>query len=624
MKLYDVVSYKLKTESILTEGWSTLTENQRTYLNTAERELWPLMEQLTKAFEAELTPAQIHSIFKGAEDHAMASGGHKSALGKAGQIAKLPIDIMRKLNAKVDELGRLAQNAGPVKDMDAKFQELKNKIGTDDGKIVQGIKAVSDWAKANPGKASLAVAILTAAAAFATGGAGGAAVGFLLRSTTGLLKGEKLSTAAGKAVKTAAIGALAGVAFKTIGDAVIGNIEASGQAAIDATADSAEAANVTAAMADAEAQFGDLEIFKNVQNVRLSGNINAFHYNYDVLLTGDDLAQYNSLRSAVQTAAKESGQFSDQGIIAAGKFHDFMWTIQNSPDQETARAAIAAIERAKYIGLSGAESNAWANDTMDLADFVAAAKTNIKGGAAAIQGGVQQAGELKAAAVKAGKPKVAKDSETPPTGESVDYETYLHQRLDELVPPKTAPAPTAPAPAPTAPAPTAPAKQSFGQRAKAGLGNLAGKAIGAIGRGAKELGNKVTLAKLTKAWKQLGSPTDTGSIINILGDTGLSNQEITAIGSTAKVDLGGGQATAKAEPAPAGTAGGGDTAQAGADPLNDLAKQIQASGQSDLVKLALQLSAAGVTKQQIMTADIHNEAELYESKLAVMLNQRLK
>ena len=168
MKLYDV-SYNLKTQNILTEGWSTLTENQRTYLSTAERELWPLMEQLTKAFEAELTPAQIHTIFKGAEDHAMASGGHKSVLGKAGQVAKLPIDLMKKVDAKIGELGRMAQNAGPVKDMDRKFEELKNKIGASDGKIAQGIKFVSDWAKANPGKATLAVAILTAAAAFKIG-----------------------------------------------------------------------------------------------------------------------------------------------------------------------------------------------------------------------------------------------------------------------------------------------------------------------------------------------------------------------------------------------------------------------------------------------------------------------
>ena len=57
MNLYEVTN--LKTQSILTESWSRLTENQQTYLGKAERELWPLMEQLTKVFEAQLTTDQI-------------------------------------------------------------------------------------------------------------------------------------------------------------------------------------------------------------------------------------------------------------------------------------------------------------------------------------------------------------------------------------------------------------------------------------------------------------------------------------------------------------------------------------------------------------------------------------
>ena len=117
MNLYEV-SYNLKTQNILTESWGGLTENQRVYLSKSERELWPLIEQLTKVFEAELSPVQIQSIFKGAETVAMTSGQHKSALGKAGQVAKLPLDIMKAVNAKIDELGRMAQQAGPVQNMD--------------------------------------------------------------------------------------------------------------------------------------------------------------------------------------------------------------------------------------------------------------------------------------------------------------------------------------------------------------------------------------------------------------------------------------------------------------------------------------------------------------------------
>ena len=64
------------------------------------------------------------------------------------------------------------------------------------------------------GKASIAVGILTTVAAFAGGPMGGAAAGLILRSTKDLLQGEKLSTAVGKSVKTAAYGAPAGMVLK--------------------------------------------------------------------------------------------------------------------------------------------------------------------------------------------------------------------------------------------------------------------------------------------------------------------------------------------------------------------------------------------------------------------------
>ena len=109
-----------------------------------------------------------------------------------------------------------------MQNADQKFKELKTKIQTDNPRVAKQIEKISDWAKANPSKASLGVAILTAAAAFSTGPAGGAAVGFLLRSTNELLKGEELSTAAGRAAKTGALGALIGLGIQGIGDAIEG------------------------------------------------------------------------------------------------------------------------------------------------------------------------------------------------------------------------------------------------------------------------------------------------------------------------------------------------------------------------------------------------------------------
>jgi len=220
MKLQEVTLYENKSHRILQEGWQDLTEAQQQYQTRWEKELWPLLEQFVKLAEAELTPDQILSVFKNAEEVADASGNNKNLLGKAASAAMLPVDIAKKVNAKIDELGRMAQNTGPVKNMDAKFEKLKADIkkNNSDSKIVKGIENISNWAKENPGKASIAVAILTTIAAFAGGPAGGAAAGLIIRASKDLLQGEKLSTSVGKAAKTAAIGALVGAVADQVGD----------------------------------------------------------------------------------------------------------------------------------------------------------------------------------------------------------------------------------------------------------------------------------------------------------------------------------------------------------------------------------------------------------------------
>ena len=220
MKLQEVTLYENRSHRILQEGWQDLTEEQQIYQLLWEKELWPLLEQYKKLAEAELTAKQISSIFQSAEEVADASGNNKNLLGKAASAAMLPVDIAKKVNAKIDELGRMAQNTGPVKNMDAKFEKLKADIkkNNSDSKIVKGVEKISNWAKENPGKASIAVAILTTIAAFAGGPAGGAAAGLILRASKDLLQGEKLSTSVGKAVKTAAIGALVGAVADQVGD----------------------------------------------------------------------------------------------------------------------------------------------------------------------------------------------------------------------------------------------------------------------------------------------------------------------------------------------------------------------------------------------------------------------
>ena len=606
MKLNEVL--ETQSSKILNESWETLTEAQQTFMIKSERELWPLMEQLVKVFEAELTASQIQQIFADAEKTAMASGNNKSALGKAGSAAasaaKLPVDVMKAVNNKINELGKLAQKAGPVANADAKVEQLKKKITDENPKLASKISAVSDWVKENPKKASLGVAILTAAAAFAAGPAGGAAVGFLIRSTNEMLKGEKLSTAVGKAAKTAAVGALAGMALDNLGDAVLDNVAAAQEAELEAMVDGIKAANVEDAMAeidpDLSALFPELE---DARNVSLQGNINQFYYNYDVVLTGDDLETFREL----QNNLANTKTFSDEYYQQAAKFHDWMAGVQEDSMQEQYRSALEALKAAQDSAELSVDQ--WDNVIdveVKLTDKLNALSQADDTVAAAAQAGAQQANTIKDKAIKVSKPKEPEQGEmdfsqrgdTPVNknfnknqklsafgkvgdqAESLSIAEKMELFLAEADPRQGELDLDNP--------------NTMAAKAKRGLGKLAGKAAGAVKgaagkagaavkQGAKDVGNKVTANKLMKAWKKAGSPTDTGSIANILSNSGMSVADITSIGQTNKVDL-----KPKTVAAPI---------DANKDGKDDNTGQPIKTQQTNLQSLAAEIKKAGVAAQ---------------------------
>jgi len=200
-------------QQYITESW-----NDPEMLLLEQKVIQPWVADLERMVaEATLTPDQINNLFTSIEQGATDAGGNRTAVGKGTDaVGKFASAI----NKKINDLGSAIQKAGPVQNMDAKFNELKQKIGEKDSKVVQGVKAVSDWAKENPGKATVAVAILTSAAALAGGPLGGAVAGFLARATKDILQGKELSTSIGKSVKTGAVGALAGGAIQAVGDLI--------------------------------------------------------------------------------------------------------------------------------------------------------------------------------------------------------------------------------------------------------------------------------------------------------------------------------------------------------------------------------------------------------------------
>ena len=161
----------LPQRTLITEGWNdprlTLLETQHIipFITSVERYI----------VEANLNPQQISQLFTDVEAGATAAGGNRNALGKGTDAAKF-------ISAKMKEIGQAVKKSGPVENADAKFAELKAKIGAKDGKVVQAIQGVSDWAKENPGKATIAVTILTAAAGMAAGPMAGAIGGFINES----------------------------------------------------------------------------------------------------------------------------------------------------------------------------------------------------------------------------------------------------------------------------------------------------------------------------------------------------------------------------------------------------------------------------------------------------------
>ena len=196
-----------------------LTRDQRHIVEGIVRELRPL-------FETTLTTDQIQQIFQQAQKKQAAQGGvGRTTIGKAVDATKAVGSAVGSaagaVNKAIDGLGRYLQTTAPVQYFDQKFEKLKTditaKLGAD-STAIKTINQLGQFARTNPGKTAFVIGTLTAIAALTTGPAGGAVAGQVLRAATELLKGEKLSTAVGKGLKTAAFGYLTGSVLDSIGD----------------------------------------------------------------------------------------------------------------------------------------------------------------------------------------------------------------------------------------------------------------------------------------------------------------------------------------------------------------------------------------------------------------------
>jgi hypothetical protein len=516
----------IQDRKLITEGW-----NDPAWTLFEQKQIHPWVARIEQyVFEANLSQDQIKNLFTGIEQGATAAGGNRTIAGKAVDVAKLPVEAVKWIDTQINKLGGLVQKAGPVKNADAKFEELKQKIGSKDSKVVNAVKAVSDWAKENPGKASIAVGILTAAAAVAGGPLGGAIAGFLARATKDLLQGQKLSTAVGKSIKTAAYGALAGAAIKGITDNIIDNIAIGSEAEADAMMNGFEKANFTAAVDKAVADSGlGKGVLDGAQNLELSGNINAFYYNYDLTMTADQVATYKQLASAASNAKA----FSPEYYKAAGELHGWLATTQQANADLTALArTIADIPR---DALTGDQLDA-VIAVLDNADEAMETIQSIGGAAgAAAQGAVQTVDddakdmhkakpispEQKAELEGGEAPKESKAYKGQKLSEGQIY--LLFNRLEKV---NTHMLESKLMFESVFDALAHYNRQTINEGPLDALKKGAKAVGGALKGAAKQVTTKVTAEKLNTAWKKAGSPTDSDEIYNVIKGMGVSDDVI--------------------------------------------------------------------------------------------------
>ena len=154
-----------------------------------------------KIVEAQLTTSQINQLFANIEQNATAAGNNRTMLGKGKDAASA-------INTAWEDLKTKVQNSGPIKNVDAMYdqvaEKLKQATGGDQG-VMMYVQKYRDFAKKHPIAQSLIYSALIAAAGISGAGLGGAAALGLFKMVDKLLQGEKFSSAAYQGAKTGAM-----------------------------------------------------------------------------------------------------------------------------------------------------------------------------------------------------------------------------------------------------------------------------------------------------------------------------------------------------------------------------------------------------------------------------------
>ncbi len=432
--------------------------------------------------EAQLSAAQINTLFGAIEQNATDSGSNRTVVGKGK-------DVVDAVNNGINKVGKALQNTAPVKAFDQKFEQLKDSVSAKFPELEKQLSSIGEYAKQNPGKTQAIVTALTILAGVATGGVGGAIAGQLLRGSLELVKGEKLSTAVGKGAKTAAVGFVTGVISDKIGDMFSGDPETVAQVSGGITSDDMQGvsgqgidfatAREVLKLDDAGAQDYIISVQANQLSDSLASSTGS------VSLGGEML---DKVKDAIEFTGDVNGDWStslDGNFLRGNLFL--------TPDE------MAAFD-ASGLDIMSSEATSW------LADNVEGAADQFR--VNAVYDSVDYSGKNTLSETAIFKLFTA-----------VAYKQPLveSQQLDEA---------------------------PIGDMIKKGASAVAGaakSAAGAVAQKAQTVGKnittKVTVDKLMTAWKKAGSPNNDAKMAQFLAGFGIEPRAVQSAFKTAKLEV---------------------------------------------------------------------------------------
>ena len=506
-----LVETHIKQSSLLLENACIgLTKKQKQIVEGIHTEFKPLIE-------ASLTVDQIQGLFGNIEQTATAGGDNRTLVGKGK-------DTVAKVDDIINKAGKWVQDTTPVKGFDNKFEQLKTSVGKKFPELDKQLTSMGTWAKENPAKTATIIGVLTALASLAGGPVGGAIAGQVLRGTTELMKGEKLSTAVGKSAKTAAYGALAGAGLELLSDNIIGHIATAQIEELDAMEAAMKSENFLNAKADLFADLGmDVDALEGVSKLQMKGSINGFFYNYDSVIPPDMMSQYRALEAAVGGATT----FSPEHYKAAGEFHNFMAQLVRSDDAKDLTAAwdaLAEIPRDE-VGFNQLSKLV---ATADSGDVILKNMSDAGGAIAAAAQGAMQTVDNNAKNAHKSKPITPEEKEqleSDPKQESYSLSETDLRRLWVGVSMMSETSRTNEGPKD--------ALKFVGDKAKQAAGAVASK-VADVG---KNLTTKVTASKLATAWEKAGKPTEDIAVHEFLVSQGIEASTVDNAFKSAKLKV---------------------------------------------------------------------------------------